>query len=79
MRWWRALMWWRPPCLLRTVVISLKDDPGVGLHGVLWRTRGPWLVLRQPSTLSADGQKTAIAGAEALVHRSNVAFLVVES
>jgi len=71
-------MWWRPPCLLRTVVISLKDDPGLGLHGVLWRARGSWLVLRDASMLSAEGQKTPIDGVEAIVHRSNVAFMVVE-
>lgn len=74
-------MWgaWRrdalpPPCLRRTVVINLKDDPETALHGVLWAVEGPWLTLRRASVLKA-GEPPTPADGELIVHRGNVSFL----
>ena len=73
MRW---LFWWLPPCLLRAVIVNLTNDPDTAIRGVLWTSRGPWLVLRDASLLRADSNPIAIDG-EAIVHRNNVAFLQV--
>jgi hypothetical protein len=73
------LLWWRPPCLLRVVIVNLKDDPTTAIKGVLWASRGAWLTVRQASLLrtgTTDTPSTAIDG-EIVVHRSNVAFLQV--
>jgi len=69
------LLWWRPPCLLRSVILNLKDDPANAVKGVLWSARGSWLTLRDCSLLRPAGP-TKIDG-EIVVHRSNVAFLQV--
>ena len=75
MRW---LLWWRPPCLLRVVIVNLKDDPNTAIRGVLWNSRGAWLTVRQASLLrgGAEPETTTMDG-EVVVHRSNVAFLQV--
>lgn len=70
MRWW-----WQPPCLLRMVILNLKDDPTVALKGLLWNASGPWLTLRQVTMLRA-GQETPADG-DVIVHRDNVSFLQV--
>lgn len=73
MRW---TWWWRPPCLLRVVIVNLKDDPATAIKGVLWRARGAWLVLVNAELLKAASAPTPVDG-DVVVHRSNVAFLQV--
>ena len=73
MRW---LLWWRPPCLLRVVIVNLKDDPQTAIKGVLWASRGAWLTVRQAALLRAGEGPTPVDG-EVIVHRSNIAFLQV--
>jgi hypothetical protein len=43
---------------------------------VLWGSRGAWLTLRETSVLKAGAAATPLDG-EAVIHRSNVAFLQV--
>jgi hypothetical protein len=71
---WSWLAWWRPPCLLRVVIVNLKDDPDAALRGVMWSARGSWLVLRQATALTSTQPPAPIDG-EVLVHRSNVSFI----
>ena len=71
MRWW-----WQPPCLLRVVILNVKDDPTSAIKGVLWSARGPWLTVRQPTLLRAAGDQTTIDG-EIVIHRDNVSFIQV--
>jgi hypothetical protein len=74
MRW---LWWWRPPCLLRGVILNLKAD-GVAIRGVLWSARGPWLTLRDAALLKADaGTVPTPVDGEIVVHRANVSFIQV--
>jgi hypothetical protein len=73
MRW---LWWWRPPCLLRQVILNLEGDSTSALQGVLWSARGPWVTLRQPSMLKS-GQPPIPMDGEVVVHRAKVAFLQV--
>lgn len=68
--------WWRPPCLLRRVIVNLKDEPPTALQGVLWSARGPWLTLRAAAVL-APGEAPTPADGELVVHRNNVAFVQV--
>jgi len=69
-------LFWRPPCLLRTVIVNLQSDPELALRGVLWQYRGAWLTLRQAQLLKAGGAPVVVDG-EAVIHRANVAFLQV--
>jgi len=69
------LAWWRPPCLLRAVIVNLKDDSGA-IRGVLWAARGAWLVLREPALLKAGAEPEPIDG-DVVLHRSNVSFMQV--
>jgi len=69
------VFWWRPPALLRAVIVNLKDEQAA-LRGVLWQSRGPWLTLRDVSLLKPGGGATALDG-ETIVHRDNVAFIQV--
>lgn len=71
-----AVTWWRPPCLLRRVLVNLTTDKDTALRGVLWRTRGPWLVLRQVELLKPQTKPTLMDG-DVIVHRSHVAFIQV--
>jgi hypothetical protein len=68
--------WWQPPCLVRAVIVNRKDDPTTALRGVLWSSRGSWLVLRDASVLAVNAPPRLIDG-EIVIHRSNVAFLQV--
>jgi len=72
MRW---LLFWRPPCLLRSVIINLKSDDASAIKGVLWATRGPWLTFKECTLLKAH-LSTAVDG-DVIIHRSNIAFLQV--
>lgn len=73
---WSWLFWWRPPCLLRTVIVNFKDDPTTAIKGVLWSSRGPWLVFRAGELPKAGTAATPIDG-EAVIHRTSISFLQV--
>lgn len=70
------LLWWRPPCLLRAVIVNLKDEQDTAIRGLLWQSRGAWLVIREASLLRANAAPTPVDG-EIVMHRENVAFLQV--
>ena len=84
MPWWSWLTWWRPPCILRSVIVILKDDPTMSLRGVLWSVRGPWYTLKNASLLrkSADSPHAAIveepSDGDLIIHRSNVSYLQLQ-
>lgn len=68
------LSWWRPPAMLATVIVNRLDNPNEALRGVLFRSRGAWLVLKQAEQLTA-GEKPVPLDGEVLIHRSQVAFI----
>lgn len=70
-----ALRWWQPPCFLKTVIVNIRGEE-TAVQGVLWRARGPWLVLRDASVLKPHGEPLKLDG-EAVIHRSQVLFLQV--
>jgi hypothetical protein len=70
---WAWLFWWRPPCVLRTVIVNLKEDPNA-FRAVLWSVRGPWLTFKDCTLLRASGDTTRVDG-EVVIHRDNVSFL----
>ncbi len=74
-----GLGWWvldQPPCVRQRVIVNLKSDPDTALSGVLWSSRGPWLVLRAVVALKSDRQPVPVDG-ESVIHRQNVHFLQV--
>jgi hypothetical protein len=73
MRW---LLWWRPPCLLKVVIVNVKHDPDTAFRGVLWQARGPWLTLRSVDMFTTGNQFKAVDG-EVVLHRDNVSFVQV--
>jgi hypothetical protein len=75
-RWWRALAWWQPPAMLQTVIVNMTTERDAALRGVLWRTRGDWLVLREVTMLMKAGAATTVDG-EVLVHQRTVSFIQV--
>jgi hypothetical protein len=70
------LFWWRPPAMLRRVIVNLKHDPTSAIQGALWSSRGAWLTFRDCSGLKAGQNATPIDG-DVLIHRDNIAFLQV--
>lgn len=70
------LLWWRPPCLLRVVIVTLKSDADLGIRGVLWGYRGSWLTLRDVEFLRTSAPPARMDG-ELVVPRDNVSFLQV--
>jgi hypothetical protein len=72
MRW---LLWWRPPCLLRRVIVNFTADSTEAIEGVLWSYRGGWLTLRDVSALKS-GPAVPMVG-DAVIHRSQIKFLQV--
>lgn len=70
------LCWWRPPCLLRRVIVNFKHDPEEAIEGVLWSYRWGWLTLRDTSGLRS-GQQAATVNGEIVIHRSAIAFMQV--
>ena len=68
--------WWQPPCLLRAVLLTLVSDKDTAIQGVLWRSRGAWLVLRDASLVQSRSAPLKVDG-EIVIHRNNVAFLQV--
>jgi hypothetical protein len=71
---WDIFCFWRPPFYLRSVLINLKT--GEALSGVLWKTRGRWMVLRN-ATLMVESQAPRKIDGDAVIDRANVAFLQV--
>jgi hypothetical protein len=68
------LFWWRPPYVLRSVIVNFRDDvPAIG--GVLWASRGPFLTLKQ-AVLDPANRKVAIDG-DVVVERARLAFVQV--
>jgi hypothetical protein len=67
-------MFWRPPCVLRTVIVNFKHDSDLAIRGVLWQSRGAWIVLRDPAVLRPNGPTTPVDG-DLVVHRDAIAFL----
>lgn len=65
-----------PPCVLRSVLVNLVTDRDTALRGVLWQSRGPWLVLRDASLIKPGDSPLVIDG-DVVIHRSNVAFIQV--
>ncbi len=70
------LAWWRPPCLLRECIINLKSDDAAAIQGVLWKSRGAWLTVKQAKALREGSPAQTIDG-DVVIHRSNVAFIQV--
>jgi len=73
MRW---LLFWRPPALLRSVIVNRKHDPETAIKGVLWSARGPWLMFKDCALLKSGGPPTPIDG-DVVLHRDTVDFLQV--
>ena len=70
------LFWWRPPCLLRVVIVNPVAPADTAFRGILWRSRGAWLTLKEAAVLQENKPVTAVDG-DLVIHRSNVAFLQV--
>ncbi len=70
------LTFWRPPCLLRLVIVNLKHSPDTAFRGILWQSRGRWLTLRNVDMLSAGNELKAVDG-EVVLDRDNVSFVQV--
>jgi hypothetical protein len=73
MRW---LCFWRPPCLLRRVIVNLAYNPEEALQGVLWSSRGGWITLKEASAITAGRPPAKIEG-DVVIHLSKVAFFQV--
>jgi hypothetical protein len=73
MRW---LCWWRPPCLLRRVIVNFTHDPEEAIEGVLWASRGPWLTVRDAVGSVRGAQPKKLVG-EIVIHRTQIAFMQV--
>jgi len=71
-----SLCWWRPPCLLRAVIVNLRDDSSTAIRGVLWSTRGRWMTFKDASLLKAGSASTPVDG-ELVIDRDRIAFLQV--
>jgi hypothetical protein len=78
MRW---LCFWRPPCLLRRVIVNFTHNPEEAIEGVLWSYRWGWLTLRDTAA-SVQGnkpRKLEPPPGEVVIHRSQIAFMQVVS
>ena len=73
MKW---IPWWHAPAMLRTVIVNRTDRTDEAFRAVLWKQRGPWLILRDSSLLRAGHDPAPLDG-EILIHRERVAFLQV--
>jgi len=54
----------------------MVHDRDAALRGVLWESRGPWLVLRDVSLIKPDAPPLVVDG-DVVIHRANVAFIQV--
>jgi hypothetical protein len=73
MRW---LCWWRPPCLLRRVIVNFTHDPTEAFEAVLWSSRGAWLTFKDAHALKAGMAPMPIPG-DLVIHRAQIAYLQV--
>lgn len=64
----------RPYPELRTVIVNLKT--GAAFRGVVWRRRGPFLVLRNTTMLRNRQEATPVDG-EVVVDRAEIEFIQV--
>lgn len=66
----------RPYPVLRTAIVNLAS--GTAFRGVIWRRRGPWLVLREAELLSDRGNPArGKVDGEVLVKLADVDFVQV--
>jgi len=56
--------------------VNLVSDDETAIKGVLWTSRGSWLVLRDCALVKGGAAPLPMDG-EVVIHRSNVAFLQV--
>lgn len=75
LRFLRSLCWWRHPAHLKAVIVNLTDSE-TAFRGVLWRERGPYLILKQAAALRVSQEATALDG-DVVVERDKVLFLQV--
>ena len=52
------------------------DGSSQAIRGLLWQSRGAWLVMRDCHAL-VEGQQAQPIDGEVVIHRSNVSFLQV--
>ena len=69
-----TLLWWRLP-RARRCLVHFRDPHAASLQGVLWRQRGPWLVLRQAEQIDGAGRAPLPLDGEVLIHIGEVLFL----
>jgi hypothetical protein len=62
--------------LLRAVLVNLISERDTALRGVLWTSRGSWLVLKDVELLKGNSAPVDLDG-EVVVHRTNVSFVQV--
>jgi hypothetical protein len=72
----RGLFWWRPPCVLRSVIVNFTDDPSTAIKGVLWASRGPYLTFKTASILKPNAEPATVDG-DVVIHRDRISFLQV--
>jgi hypothetical protein len=75
-RWWSWFWVWRPPCFRQRVIVNLTHTTSEALQGVLWSSRGGWIVLRDVSALTVGQEPTRVDG-EVVLHQSKVAYFQV--
>jgi hypothetical protein len=73
MRW---LCWWRPPCLLRRVLVNLTYTADEALQGVCWSSRGGWITLKDVTAIKTGVPPAKIEG-DVTIHVSKIAFFQV--
>jgi hypothetical protein len=71
------LCWWRPPCLLRRVVVNFAHDPTEAIEGALFSYRGGWLTLQDVSGMKSGHPLPVPVTGEVVIHRSQIKFLQV--
>lgn len=72
------LCWWRPPCLLRRVIVNFTHTDSEAIEGIVWQQRGPWFVLRDCSALKAGRPPEKLPG-EVHIPRATIAHLQVSA
>lgn len=72
----RLFDYFRPYPELRTVIVNLKS--GTAFRGVVWRRRGPFVVLRKAELLrQAERSPATSLDGEVLVQRADIDFIQV--
>lgn len=75
MRW---LLFWRPPCLLRRVIVNFKHTDSEAIEGIVWQQRGAWFILHDCTAIKA-GQKPEKLPDDVHIPRANIAYLQVSA